>query len=224
MGDKMGMVRVEDQGESSSLVIGYDPGGNNAHGLAELEVKNGRVIRLFTRTFCTTHDVVLFLENLEIVSALGVDTLTCWSTGRGGWRPADRWLRQQYPEVRNSVVTPNGLFGSMGLNGMAVLISARKRFDNLFITETHPKVLYWQIARARYDYIASRDQMDQVLASWLGVEVAPKNEHEWDAAISAFAALQGSEGRWLNDLHRMKTDISERLIEPCGETHYVWPE
>jgi hypothetical protein len=107
----------------------------------------------------------LFLGNLEIVSALGVDTLTCWSTGPGGWRSADRWLRQQYPAVRNSVVTPNGLFGSMGLNGMAVLISARKRFDNLFITETHPKVLYWQITRARYDYFAYRGQMDQVLAS-----------------------------------------------------------
>jgi hypothetical protein len=66
MGDKMGMVRVEDQGESSSLVIGYDPGGNNAHGLAELEVKNGKVIRLSTKTFCTTHDVVLLKKNERI--------------------------------------------------------------------------------------------------------------------------------------------------------------
>jgi hypothetical protein len=109
----METVRVEDQRGKPSIIIGYDPGGNNAHGLAELEVKNGKVIRLSTRTFCTTHDVVLFLENLAFVSALGVDTLTWWSTGPGGWMPADRWLRQQYPAVRNSVVTPVGFTSNL---------------------------------------------------------------------------------------------------------------
>ena len=56
---------------------------------------------------------------------IGVNTLTAWSTGRAGWRPADRWLRYRYPEVRNSVASPNSLFGSMALNGMSVLMSLR---------------------------------------------------------------------------------------------------
>jgi len=112
----------------------------------------------------------------------------------------------------------------MGLNGMAVLVSARQRFQDVIITETHPKVLYWQIARARYDYANCREEMDGALASRLGIVVAPQTEHEWDAAISALAALQSSEGRWPHDLHRTATAANERLIEPCGKTRYSWPE
>lgn len=208
----------------SGLIIGYDPGGNNAHGVAKLQIHNGMVTSLSTRTVSTTEDVVSFLDSLSSLAALGVDTLTCWSTGPSGWRPADRWLRQRYPDVRNSVVSPNGLFGSMGLNGMAVVVAARQRFRDLFITETHPKVLYWHLARARYDYERSMEAMNGVLASQLGILVAPQTEHEWDAAISAFAALEGSGGRWSHDLHRIGTDANERLIKPCGSTHYLWPE
>jgi hypothetical protein len=208
----------------SGLILGYDPGGNDAHGVAELQVHDGKVARLATRTLRTTEDVVAFLEGLSSLAALGVDTLTCWSTGPSGWRPADRWLRHRYPEVRNSVVSPNGLFGSMGLNGMAVLVAARKKFSDILITETHPKVLYWQIARARYDYPGSREAMHRVLAARLGIAVAPATEHEWDAAVSALAALESSGGRWPRDLHRMETEAHERLIEPCGTTHYSWPE
>jgi hypothetical protein len=36
-------------------------------------------------------------------------------TGPGGWRPADRWLRETYPVIRNSVMPLNGLAGSMSL-------------------------------------------------------------------------------------------------------------
>lgn len=112
----------------------------------------------------------------------------------------------------------------MGLNGMAVVVAARRRFTDLFITETHPKVLYWHLARAKYDYRTSKAAMDDVLARVLGISVAPATEHEWDAALSAFAALEGSVGRWSHDLHSIATGENERLISPCGTTHYFWPE
>src|SRR5713226_8231318 len=128
----------------SGMVVGYDPGGNGAHGLAELRVEDGRAVKLSTTTLGTAEEVITCVERLSSVLALGVDTLTCWSTGTSGWRPADLWLRQQYKAVQNSIMTPNGLFGSMGLNGMSFLISARHRFPDVPITETHPKVLYWQ--------------------------------------------------------------------------------
>jgi hypothetical protein len=51
--------------------------------------------------------------------------------------------------VRNSVMTPNGLAGSMGLNGMSVLIAARRRYPDVTVVETHPKVLYWALANKR---------------------------------------------------------------------------
>jgi len=88
----------------SAIFIGYDPGGNNCHGLAELHVENGKATRLVTTTLGTVENVVSYLESLRSLTALGVDTLTCWSTGPSGWRPADRWLRQRYPQAKNSVV------------------------------------------------------------------------------------------------------------------------
>lgn len=207
----------------SAIFIGYDPGGNNCHGLAELHVENGKATRLVTMTLHTVEDVVSHIEKLPSLTALGVDTLTCWSTGPSGWRPADRWLRRRYPQVQQSVVSPNGLYGSMGLNGMAVLVMARRRFPDLLITETHPKVLYWQIAGRRYNFETERQVMDDALVEHLGIAVAPKTEHEWDAVVSALAALRGAEGQWSNDLHKIETARNERLIEPCGPTHYSWP-
>lgn len=208
----------------SGVIVGYDPGGNGVHGVAELQVKDGRAAALSTRTLETSEDVIAAIERLPSIAALGVDTLTCWSTGTSGWRPADRWLRQRYTAVQPSVMTPNGLFGSMGLNGMGVLIAARRRFSDVSITETHPKVLYWQLSGKKYEYETFKTGMDAVLAGVLGISVAPGTEHEWDAAISAFAALEGMAGRWSHDLHQLPIIKGERLITPCGITHYFWPE
>jgi Protein of unknown function (DUF429) len=210
----------------SGLIIGYDPGGNGAHGVAELWIEEGKATSLSTQTMATTEDVIVFLEKRPSIAALGVDTLTCWSTGRSAWRPADRWLRQQqrYKPVRASIVSPNSLSGSMGLNGMATLIAVRVRRPEILITETHPKVLYYHLSGQRYDYEHCKTAMDATLAAALGVTVTPATEHEWDAALSAFAALEGVEQRWPNDLHRLATETGERLVSPCGITHYFWPE
>lgn len=208
----------------SGLVIGYDPGGNGAHGVAELRIEDGNAVSVATRTMDTAEDVIAFLEGRPSVVAMGVDTLTCWSSGKSGWRPADRWLRQRYGAVQNSVASPNSLFGSMGLNGMAVLVAVRSTRPDLLITETHPKVFYYHLSGQKYDYQQGRAEMDAALSATLGVPVVPATEHEWDAALSAFAALQGLRQRWPNDLHRLATERGERLITPCGMTHYFWPE
>ena len=208
----------------SGVVVGYDPGGNGAHGMAELRVEGGRAKDLSTSTLDTVEEVIAALERLPSIAALGVDTLTCWGTGTSAWRPADLWLRKHYKAVQHSVMTPNGLFGSMGLNGMGVLISARRRFPDVPVTKTHPKVLYWQLSGKKYDYDTSKTGMDALLAGMLGISVAPATEHEWDAAISAFAALEGIAGRWSHDLHKLPIIKGERLITPCGSTHYFWPE
>ena len=208
----------------SGVVVGYDPGGNGVHGVAELQIQGGRAAALSTKTLDTAEHVIAAIERLPSIAALGVDTLTCWGTGTSAWRPADRWLRHRYRAVQNSVMTPNGLFGSMGLNGMSVLIAARRRFSNVPITETHPKVLYWQLSGKKCEYETSKTAMDAFLAGLLGISVVPGTEHEWDAAISAFAALEGIAGRWSHDLHQLPIIKGERLITPCGSTHYFWPE
>jgi hypothetical protein len=209
----------------SGRIFGYDPGGNNCHGVALLNIDNGKVYEVNIQTFSTAEQVIRYLEDCGPIIGLGVDTLTCWSTGESGWRPADRWLRGQYSEVRNSIVTPNGLYGAMALNGMAVLFLARNINRELFITETHPKVLYWSLTQQRYSYKNHRDEMDRWLSGLLGKPLKTNNAHEWDAAFSAYAAFKSLTQGWTTDLHDLPKGNDERIVYPCGaKTFFVWPE
>ena len=209
------------------IIVGYDPGGNNDHGWAELRTANGEVSEISTDTLDSAEDVIRRLERLPNLTALGIDTLTCWATGPSAWRPADRWLREWLREhcepVRNSVMSPNSLSGSMGLNGMAVLLSVRRVFPNSLITETHPKVLYYALSKVKYDYKNQKAQMDDFLDSNLGLRCRCEDDHQFDAAMSAFAAFAGSSGRWTRDLHKLPCIEDERVIEPCGSARYFWP-
>lgn len=204
-------------------VAGYDPGGDGTHGLAVLRVKATRIISMQTFVLDTVEDVLARLFSEGKLLALGVDTLTCWSTGHSGWRPADRWLRQTYPEVRSSVVSPNGLYGSMGLGGMGAMIEVRRAAPDLFITETHPKVLYWSLAGTRHAFSTSGSAMNAQLSDWTKCALSCASEHEWDAAVSAWVALQGLMGHWQHDLHALPPAPGERLITPAGPTVYCWP-
>jgi hypothetical protein len=208
----------------NGTVFGYDPGGKGAHGTAELNVVGGQTRSLIVRAASSVEEVIRRFENVSAPLAIGVDSLTCWSAGEGGWRPADRWLRQQYPEVSSSVMAPNSLRSSMTMGGMVFLIAARQRLPSIPVTETHPKVLSWHLSRAKYDYAAGRATMDAALRQLLGFSVIPENEHEWDAALSAFAALEGISNRWRQDLHALPVMPGERVIVPCGTTNYFWPD
>jgi hypothetical protein len=207
----------------SGELVGYDPGGDRTHGIAVLRVEGGAAASVTTVTVSTAEYVISRIGAIPNLLALGIDTLTCWSTGRCGWRPADRWLRDKYPIAVKSVVSPNGLYGSMGLNGMAVLIATKAQHRAARITETHPKILYCQLAGQKYNWADNKDKMIASLSGWLSCPVNPKNEHEWDAALSAHAALEGLTGRWEGDLHQLPVNQGERLIEPAGKTHYYWP-
>jgi hypothetical protein len=132
---------MEEKAMLAGLILGYDPGGDKSHCIAELHVQAGQAKALVTRTFQTAEEVTGHLKNLSSVVAIAVDTLTCWGTGPGSWRPADRWLRDRYVAVRNGIMAPNALSGSVALNGMALFLEARRMFPKVLITETHPKVL-----------------------------------------------------------------------------------
>ena len=208
----------------TGTVVGYDPGGNGDHGLSQATVRDGSVVSVCTDTLGTLEAVVASVLKIETLLGLGIDTLTCWGTGSAGWRPADRWLRRQYPDVRNSIVAPNSLFGAMSVSGMALLIAVRRAFPDVYITEAHPKVLWYALRKQPYAYIdAHASLMNECLSSWLAVDVTPRNEHEWDSAISILAVVRGLHGRWQHDLHALPTRYDERLVQPCGRTAYVWP-
>lgn len=209
----------------NGTVIGYDPGGNDAHGVARATIRDGRVHELATETHSVVEDVIALVldEGDAPLLGLGVDTLTCWATGQSGRRPADRWLQRRYPTVQHSIVAPNSLYGSMAVSGMALLIAVRRTLPNLFVTETHPKVLYYALQRERHDYDRCKKVMNECLSRWFRVDVATDSEHEWDAAISALAVFRSLDRSWSEDLHDLPTTACERLVRPCGKTAYVWP-
>jgi len=152
-------------------IVGYDPGGNNAHGLAVIEVMRGRSKKCFVATSlallkdCKNVTSVIdeckkVIGKGEII-ATGIDTLTAWSRGDSGWRRADHTLSGEYSEVRRSVVSANSMSGSMALNGALLLSWLRTRRDKGGkVTEAHPKVLYYALheRRARHPW-ASRERV-----------------------------------------------------------------
>ena len=208
----------------TGTIIGYDPGGNSNHGAAFFTYDNGKLINKDICTLTNANEVIEQSENYNNIIAIGIDTLTCWSTGHSGWRPADRWLKNTYHNITNSVVSANSLFGSMGINGMSVLIHMRENNPNIKITETHPKVLYYAIANEQYNYENNHTIMDSFLSNVLKTEITTNNDHEWDAAISVYAAVNGMLGIWATDLHQLSPSQNEKTITPCGNTNYWWPQ
>lgn len=208
----------------TGTIIGYDPGGNGSHGVALARYVNGELISIEVETYNTANSVLDIMLSCADLMAIGVDTLTCWSTGESGWRPADRWLKEHYPITTNSVLSANSLSGSMGLNGMSVLIEARNQFPQVHISETHPKVLYHELSGKKYDYKHLNIEMDELVGNYLGTPIRTKNDHEWDALISIYAVYSGFSGYWQHDLHSIESSTSEKLVTPCGVSQYWWPK
>jgi hypothetical protein len=44
----------------SGTIFGYDPGGNQCHGVALLSIDNGKIDKLETKTFITAEQVLRF--------------------------------------------------------------------------------------------------------------------------------------------------------------------
>jgi hypothetical protein len=207
----------------NGTIVGYDPGGNNKNGLAFLTVKDSKPDKILIKTLPNPESVIGEILNIGNIIGLGVDTLSCWSTGDGGWRPADTWLRAKYQKVQNGVATPNYLSGAMSINGMSVLIEVAKNLRGIILSETHPKVLYYALTQKKYYYANDSDKMNIFLSDKLDLKITTKNDHEWDAAISAYALFMGVTGAWKFDLHKLDIRANERIVKPCGKTYYYWP-
>jgi len=163
-----------------------------------------------------------------VPTSLGIDTLTVLAMGRSANRPADLILRSMYPVVVKSVCSPNSLYGSMGLNGVSVAIALLEKWPDLAITETHPKVLYHCLTKKLelHDWDNNAGIMKQRLQEWMGVGAFDmQDDNAWDAAISAYAARQWSEGKWTRNLHNENVR-GMRIVHHigCGQACFAWPE
>ena len=198
-----------------TIVLGFDPGG----------LSGAAIWRVGSKPISSSHlsvDSALdwFRSDLiaEIPTAAGIHTLLCWQTGKGGLRQPDQWLRDRYKEVSNSVVPPNSLYGAMAVQGMAMAMRLRQCWPDVKLNETHPKVLCSVKANLKDGYADD-------LVGWLrGQEESfsnwkPRNEHERDALISAWATYQGLTGNWTTDLMPQ----SGAPLFPAGRATYFWP-
>lgn len=220
---------------NTAFIVGYDPGGKNAHGVAVMGVRetNGRwnPISLDVMAKHALCNAVAWLKTMcdtERLIAVGIDTLTEWNSGAGGWRPADLWLRQRYPVVANSVVAPNSIYGSMAVNGAAFLALLASRFESesTMITEAHPKVCYFAMRGRKHSWAEDQPGMATWLLKELEIDkqasIFSGRDHCFDAGMAALAALRGLNRDWTLDLHAFK-DEGDGRVQFFGQTHFWWP-
>lgn len=200
------------------VFLGYDPGG--VGGVAVLDLRED-CPRLATASVRSVDEALGFFRKAlagAVPTAAGLDTLLYWETGRGGWRQSDLWLRKRYADVANSVVCSNSMYGAMAVQGMALAMRLREAWPDLPLCETHPKVLYRAMTGRRHSW---GPEMDRWLLDAAGCPeaVAPSNDHEWDALVSAWAASNWASGNWTDDLR----SLSSAAVEPTGGVAYPWP-
>ncbi len=186
--------------------VGADPGGKGNFGLAFLDCSGG--------TECLTVSAVD--EAIKAIVCrgkplgVGIDAPMWWSSCKGGWRRADKRLRERYPAAAGSVLAINSLQGAALVGGAMLAFRVREMFPDTGITESHPKAL---LKALRLD--------NPGFAAKFGICITRKNEHERDALIAAVCAREGFKRCWETDLFEDR-DSSESCW--LALMHYFWPE
>jgi hypothetical protein len=202
---------------TSDVFLGFDPGGDRSFGVALLSGADVRSAAVSSVAAAVAW-AVQHCGSREPAAA-GIDTMLHWCDGPGGWRPADRSLRAAYPKARSSILSPNGLYGSMGVGGMALALRLRQRWPRILLNETHPKVLAYAVRGERH-----RDDDPSSGIAWFAQHsglalIGGATGHEFDAVLSAWATREGMSKQWTD----LVTDDAA-LLFPVGTVSYLWPE
>jgi predicted nuclease with RNAse H fold len=200
---------------ADTVWIGADPGGKGNFGLAILGL-DGSVDTACVD--CTDDAIQIVVKRVRSTPAgIGVDAPLWWSSASSGKRLVDQWLRTKYRLSGGQVQEPNSLRGAALVQGAMFVQRMRELFPNVEVTETHPKALLQALGMT-----AGSDFIERYSVR---AKIQGNQEHERDAIISAVAAREGFEGRWLNDLskirHHSEQDPSTFWLAPI---HYFWPE
>jgi len=195
--------------------IGADPGGKENFGLAILNSDGS------AHTYCVDcadEAIQLVVQHAQPAPAgIGVDAPLWWSSGRSSDRQADQWLRTKYGFSGGQVQTANSLRGAALVQGAMFVQRMREHFPGVAATETHPKAVLKALQLKSWDDFTERFS--------LAVEIRGKQEHERDAIISAVAAREGFEQRWLNDLSTTRyPSEQDPLTYWLAPIHYFWPD
>jgi predicted nuclease with RNAse H fold len=204
--------------------FGADPGGANAFGVALLRPDG----TFESATLSSADEAIGWLTTRSVtIDAAGIDAPLWWSSGSGGVRQADQYLRGRLHEVGakdvgGTVQSANSLRGAVLIQSVMLATALRRRSTEIPITEAHPKALlkaFWPEASkgaSLWDEIARRfDLKGEPLDS----------EHERDALLAAVAAREGRSGKWKRDLAACKRLDGEQdpASLPWGPVSYWWP-
>jgi len=208
------------------IVVGFDPGGagggTGKSGVAIINYCNSKNITANVKTVNSVEMALKWVGEFKYssIDALGVDTLLSWSSYKGGWRSVDKYLRRAYPNVKNSVISPNALYGAMALQGVLLAIKLKLVYKDLVLNETHPKVQYYSILQTKYNWNANNTSMSSWLLQRIGISnIVINNDNEWDALFSAWATYMGVHKLWTKNLSR----TYKSLYYPAGVSNYYWP-
>ena len=195
--------------------IGADPGGDGNFGLAILKSDDSAYTRCVD---CADEAVQVVIQHAQSIPAgVGVDAPLWWSSGRSSGRQADQWLRTKYSFPGGQVQAANSLRGAALVQGAMFVHRMREHFPGVGVTETHPKAVWKALQMKSGGAFIKHFSVK--------AEIRGKQEHEIDAIISAVAAREGFEGRWLNDLGRTRyPSEQDPLSFWLAPIHYFWPE
>jgi predicted nuclease with RNAse H fold len=191
--------------------FGADPGGIRKFGIARLKADGS-----FDTWCCSSVDEAVSL--IESPEAVGIDCPMWWSSGAGGGRHVDSWIRKTYKVSAGTVQSVNSLRGAVVVQGIMLAMRLREpELDpNLRITETHPKALLKACNLVGWINIAKQFGLK-------GEE--PPDEHRRDALLSAVAAREGfqEQTKWRD----LSVDRNLHELDPkklwFGSVSYWWP-
>ena len=164
-------------------VLGFDPGGRGNFGWSICTVGGGQLCILQTGVASHAKEVIERLSaalpgNARVLAA-GIDAPMFWS-GTGN-RKVDRIIRDELKRrglPARAVQEVNALWGAVLAQGVLLGTYIHQEFNDVPITEAHPKVLL-QLPGAAIP-CRLRSKLEQ-----LRIE---RSEHERDAVVAAFAA------------------------------------
>lgn len=188
--------------------LGCDPGGKDKFGVAKLYPSGD------FHAYCVSSvDEVLQLAG-EQPLGVGIDCPLWWSTGVGGGRKADSWIRKNVGLSGGQVQSVNSLQGAAVVQGILLAMKLREKYPAVKITEAHPNALLKAMKISENETLKLQFELFGQLSS----------EDERDALVAAVAAREGFSGRWTIDL---SLQIARLEIEPrklwFGSVNYWWP-
>jgi predicted nuclease with RNAse H fold len=169
--------------------VGADPGGTNNFGVAVLR-EDGTYN---TQCVSCAEEAIIWMNEFGCPNGVGIDCPLWWSSGRGGGRKADQWLRDQGIPPR-TVQSANSLRGAVLMQGIMFAVRLREHHQGVPITEAHPKALLRFLGLSR-----GPDKWAEVQKAF-HLEGNVPSDHERDAVLAAVAAREGMSGAWSRDL------------------------